>query len=78
MGMSLECPANVEALLGHHCQQRIDGSGTNLTAGEVEVEHRVDDRRGFGRRVGDEIADRVGRLVEKSGNLRAGAHRRPV
>ncbi len=53
MGVGLEHPADVEALLGRDREKSVRGRGSNFAAGEIEVEHRVDDRsdaRSQGRR----------------------------
>ena len=65
MGMGLERSGDAIALLLGEAEHRLDRAGIDFAGALIVVEHRVDERRLFGGRIGNNVADRVGRLVKK-------------
>ena len=70
--MGLQNPFDRQALRLYMRDQPVGGIGACAPRGRIEIQHRIDNGRLAGRRIGDDVADRVGRLVEEAVNV--GAH----
>ena len=70
--MGIDDPLDRQALGLHKCDQTVGRHGGGPPGRGVIVQQRVDDGAGLGFRVGDHIADRVGRLIEEGRDDRIG------
>ena len=75
MGMGLEHPLDGEAVGLRRFEDRVGGPGRAGAGRLVVVEDRVDHHRPPGRGVADEVARRVGRLVEEGADRGFSARR---
>jgi hypothetical protein len=64
--VGLQRPFDGVAQFGGGAQQRVHRAGIDLAAAGIVVEHRIDHRRLPGGGIGDDVADGIGRFVEKS------------
>jgi hypothetical protein len=62
--MGLERQDDAIAVLLGEAQHRLDRTGIDLAGARIVVEHRINERRLLGGGIGDNVADRVGRLVK--------------
>ena len=65
MGMGLQRPLDRVARLLGRLEHRLDRARVDRAGVVVVVEDRIDDRRFLGRRIGHQVADGVGGLVEE-------------
>jgi hypothetical protein len=65
MGVGLKRPSDAVALLLGETQHRFDRAGIDFAGARIVVEHRIDERRLFGGGIGNDVADRIGRLVKE-------------
>ena len=70
MGVGLERPLDRVAGLPRGGEDGLDRADIHLAGFGVVVEHRVDDGCTLGRRIGDQIAERVRCFVEESADSR--------
>ena len=73
MGMGFQDQRNRNPLLPRGFNQPISGTRIRFSAAVVPIQHRINDCSLARRRVEDQIADRIGRLIKK--RLDAGAIR---
>ncbi len=74
MGVRLQHPIDGQSLCGRGGEDHVGGFGRSLAARVVIIEHGIDDGAPLRIRVGDEIAHRVGGLVEKGADQRFLCH----
>ena len=68
MGVGLERPGDAIAVLLGEAQHRLDRAGIDLAGARIVVEYRIDERSLLGGGVGNNVADRIGRLVKERVN----------
>ena len=66
MGVGLQRPFDRVARLPRGGEDGLDRADIHLAGFGVVVEHRIDDGGALGRRIGDQIAERVRRFIEES------------
>ena len=69
MDMGFEHPFDGDAFVPGGLQQFLDGAVVDGPACGIEIQHRIDHDAALLSRVPDEVADRVGRLVEESADF---------
>jgi len=69
MRVRLQHLADLDAELLRRVENGIGGGRGRLTAAEIVVEHRIDDRADLGRGIPHQIPDRIGRPVEEGPDL---------
>ena len=69
VGVGLERPVDADARFARCLQDRFDGARVDLAGVLIVVEHGVDDGAALRFAVPDQVADRVGRLVEESADF---------
>jgi hypothetical protein len=65
MSVGLERPGDAIAFVLGEAQHRLDRAGIDFAGARIVVEHRIDERRLFGGGIGNNVADRIGRLVKE-------------
>jgi hypothetical protein len=73
--VSLENPIDDVVAAFDQGDDRVGGHRSGSPGFRIVIQNRIDDRAASAARVGDNVADRVGRFVEKGGYL--GFHLRP-
>ena len=74
MRMGLQDHLDAPLVLFGKRQNLRSAAGIDFAGGRIEIQHRVDYGRIAGRRVSDQVADRMGRFVEKRLNNRLSLH----
>lgn len=74
MGVGFQRPHNGQLAVRSGFQDRFNRTRIHLARLGIVVQHRIDHRALSRRRVGDEIADRVGGFVEEGLDVRGGSH----
>jgi len=74
MRVRLECPNDAKALGSGSLQHRVGRARVNLARGEIEIQHRVDDRSCARLGIPHKVGDGLGRLVEKGADFELRCH----
>jgi hypothetical protein len=75
MGVGLEYPFDLEPVVVDRLQHAVGRFHLHPAVAVIEVENGVDRRRDLRCRIGNEIADGIGRFVEEAADQRAVRHR---